>query len=162
MAAGMSLQYSDVDEFRRRLNLECNLGEEDFVRKVVIDAVYKTGNITFEMPMELKSLEPFGKGNEKPVFALSKASVERISIVGKNRNVLKLKLRDDSGIDVEGVMFNKTEEFTEFVKDKFGEEEFDKAYKGKNNEICVSCTFYPDINEYNGMKNIQIIVNNYC
>ena len=162
MAAGLSLKAGDVDAFRRAINAKCQMTEEDLVRKIVIDSVLKIENITFAMPNELKVLEPFGKGNEKPVFALSKASVCKINIIGKNRNVIKLRLKDESGYSIEGVMFNKVEEFTEFIKDKFGEGEFDKASQGRENSIIISCLFYPDINEYNGMKNIQIIVNNYC
>ncbi len=162
MAAGLSLKRDDIDSFRSALNDKCQLTEEDLVRKIVIDAVIKTENITFDMPDELKKLEPFGKGNEKPVFALSKANVCKINIIGKNRNVIKMRLRDESGVNIEAVMFNKVEEFTEFVREKFGQEELDKAHQGKDNNIVISCLFYPDINEYNGMKNIQIIVNNYC
>lgn len=132
------------------------------VRKVVIDSVLSVGNITFDMPEQLKRLEPFGKGNEKPVFGLSKALVEKINIIGKNKNVVKLRLRDSEGMCIEGIIFNKTDEIIEFISEKFGEAELEKAYIGKNNKISISCTFYPDINEYNGMKNIQIIVNNYC
>ena len=156
------LRSRRIEEFRRRLNEECTLLEDDFVRKVMIDCAFKVENITFSLPEELEKLEPFGKGNEKPVFAISKARVSRINIVGKNKNVVKLRLRDDTGMHVEGVIFNKTEEVTDYIIGKFGEEQINKAYLGKENDIYLSCIFYPDINEYNGIKNIQIIINNYC
>ncbi len=162
MAAGLSLEASNVCEFRKKINEKCQLTDDDLIRKVMIDCAFKIGDITFALMTELEGLEPFGKGNEKPVFALSRARVCKISIVGKNKNVVKLRLRDDSGMHVEGVIFNKTEEVTGFIADKFGEQELNKAYVGKENDIYLSCIFYPDINEYNGIKNIQIIINNYC
>ncbi len=162
MAAGLSLEETKVCEFRRRLNEESKLTDDDLIRKVMIDCGFKIKDITFSLPMELERLEPFGKGNEKPVFALSKAKISRMSIVGKNKNVVKIRLRDDTGMHVEGVVFNKTEELTAFITDKFGEDELQKAYAGRDNNIYLSCIFYPDINEYNGIKNIQIIINNYC
>ncbi len=162
MAAGMSLGAERVDEFRQRLNENCSLTDDDLIRKVMIDCAFKAKDITFALPAQLEALEPFGKGNEKPVFAMSKARVMRISIVGKNKNVVKLRLKDDSGMHIEGIVFNKTEELTGYLAEKFGEGELDKACMGKENDIYMSCIFYPDINEYNGMKNIQIIINNYC
>lgn len=162
MAAGMSLEKKRLDEFRKRLNDECSLLEEDFVRKVMIDCALSIDNITFSLVDELERLEPFGKGNEKPVFAMSKAKVSRLNIVGKNKNVVKLRLRDDTGMHIEGVIFNKTEEVIDYITGKFGEDELNKAYLGKDNNIYLSCIFYPDINGFNGIKNIQIIINNYC
>ncbi|MBP3338201.1 MAG: single-stranded-DNA-specific exonuclease RecJ [Lachnospiraceae bacterium] len=162
MAAGLSLKAENLNIFREQINKECMLTDEDMVRKIVIDSVLNADRITFSLVNELKELEPFGKGNEKPVFAVSKAKVEKINIIGKNKNVVKLRLRDASGICIEGVIFNKTEEITEFIISKFGNDELQRAFVGKSNDIFMSCIFYPDINEYNGMKNIQIIVNNYC
>lgn len=162
MAAGLAMKTEDIDAFRREINESCKLNEEDLIRKVYIDSLLKIENISFNMPEELKILEPFGKGNEKPVFALSKVLINKINIIGKNKNVVKLGLRDSGGKSIEAVMFNKTDVFTDFVKNKFGEEEWEKAIMGKNNDIYLSCLFYPDINEYNGIKNIQIVINNYC
>lgn len=162
MAAGITLKKENLEKLRNVLNGQCGLTEEDLVRKVCIDVQLRTGDITFSLANQLKILEPFGKGNEKPVLGISRAKVRKITITGKNSNVVKLKLCDDSGVNVEGILFNKTEEFKEHFTNKCGEEEFLKAIAGKENNITISCICYPDINEYNGMKNIQIIINNYC
>ncbi len=162
MAAGLSLDKALLNEFRQQINESCELTKEDLAKKIYIDSVLKIENLTLSMPEELRVLEPFGKGNEKPVFALSKAEITKLNIVGKNRNVVKLRLRDSSGKNTEGVIFNRTEEFLEFVANKFGAEELDKLLKGRTTKVNISCIFYPDINEYNGMKNLQIIINSYC
>ncbi|MGN0143524.1 MAG: single-stranded-DNA-specific exonuclease RecJ [Clostridium sp.] len=161
MAAGFSLKEENIDEFRKRLNDETTLTEEDLQRKVTIDTVLPLDNITFELIHDLERLEPFGKANSKPLFGEKGVNVIKASVLGKNRNVLKLRLKTKNGKFMDSVYFGDIEEFEKTITDKYGKEELLKLYDGIYNDVKVDLVFYPDINEYNGNISIQIVIQNY-
>ena len=161
MAAGFSLKEENIDAFRKRLNSETTLSEEDLLRKVTIDSVLPLDSITFEVVHDLDRLEPFGKANSKPLFGEKDINVIKASVLGKNRNVLKLKMKSKNGKFIDGVYFGDIEEFESKISEKYGKEQLIKLYDGVYNDVKLDLVFYPDINEYNGNVSIQVIIQNY-
>lgn len=145
MAAGLSLEEEQVEPFRKRLNELSGLGPDDFVEKVTIDVPMPIHYIRKELVRELKVLEPFGKGNEKPVFAQKGLKVMSSRVLGKNRNVVKLRLADEMGYAMDGVYFGDGDAFVDDVK-------------GKG---TISIVYYPEIDTYQGRENLQVIIRHY-
>ena len=146
MAAGLSIEEKNIEEFRRRLNVNCTLTDEELRPKIVIDVPMPVSYITKGLVEQISLLEPFGKGNTKPVFAQKNLRVLDHSIIGKNKNVVKLKLLDPQGISVEGIYFGEAEDFVNFIREK----------------DSISVTYYPEINRFRGRESLQIIIQNYC
>ena len=146
MAAGLSIEEENIDKFRRQLNENCTLTEEDLRPKVVIDVPMPVSYITKELIEQISLLEPFGKGNTKPIFAQKGLRVLDSSIIGKNKNVVKLKLLDPQGVTMEGIYFGEAEDFANFIRQK----------------DTISVTYYPEINRFRGRESLQIIIQNYC
>jgi len=161
MAAGFSLKEENIDEFRRRLNENTSLKDEDLLRKVTIDSVLPIDAIDYDVINDLERLEPFGKVNSKPLFAEKNINLLRATILGKNRNVLKLKLKTKLNKTLDAIYFGDIEKFEEEVSNKYGNEELQKLYNGEYNHVNLDLVFYPSINEYNGNTTIQIVVQNY-
>lgn len=161
MAAGFSLKEENIDEFRRRLNENTVLKDEDLLRKVTIDSVLPLDAINYDVINDLERLEPFGKSNSKPLFAEKNINLLRATILGKNRNVLKLKLKTKLNKALDAIYFGDIEKFEEEVSNKYGNEELQKLYNGEYNHVNLDLVFYPSINEYNGNTTIQIVVQNY-
>ena len=158
MAAGLSLQEDKIDELRKALNNNCELTDDDLTRKIMIDASLPLEYLNLNLIEELNVLEPFGKGNAKPVFGVRDARVIKATLLGKDKNVLKLRLLTNNNITIDAMIFNDVEGFEEKIIAKYGEEELQDLYNKSNNNIYLDFTFYPSINEWNGNKNIQIIV----
>lgn len=146
MAAGLSLPEENREAFMERINAYAALTREDFIRKIHIDVPMPLSYVTKELIQELKILEPFGKGNEKPVFADKNIRVWQKRVVGKNRNVLKLVLKDSAGGCYPAVYFGRAEEFSEFLEE----------------QDTISILYYPEINRYMGKEEIQFVVSSYC
>ena len=146
MAAGLSLPEENREAFMERINAYAALTREDFIRKIHIDVPMPLSYVTKDLIQELKILEPFGKGNEKPVFADKNIRVWQKRIVGKNRNVLKLVLKDSAGGCYPAVYFGRAEEFFEFLEEK----------------DTISIVYYPEINSYMGREEKQFVVSSYC
>ena len=145
MAAGLSLPEENIEAFRRALNKKCTLTQEDMMEKVLIDVPMPISYVTLPLIRQLSLLEPFGKGNNKPVFAEKNIKITQCRIFGKNKNVVKMKLYDKNGICMDGVWFGDGEAFVNEIQEK---ERWSIAY-------------YPSINTYNGRESIEIIVQNY-
>lgn len=161
MAAGFSLKEENIDEFRRRLNENTILKDEDLLRKVTIDSVLPLDAINYDVINDLERLEPFGKSNSKPLFAERNINLLRATILGKNRNVLKLKLKTRMNKALDAIYFGDIEKFEEEVSSKYGNEELQKLYNGEYNHVNLDLVFYPNVNEYNGNTTIQIVIQNY-
>ena len=145
MAAGLSLEEKDIDEFRRRLNADAELTEEDFVPKIWIDVPMPFEYVNEKIVQELKDLEPFGQGNEKPLFAQKSLVIRNARVLGKNRNVVKLNLVTETGQPVDGLLFADGDRFLE-------------EQAGRN---MIDMIYYPDVNEYNGTMKLQAVIRNY-
>ena len=159
MAAGLSLQEDKVDELRIALNNKCELTDEDLTRKIMIDSSLPLEYLNLHLIEELNVLEPFGKGNSKPVFGVRDAKITKAMLLGKDKNVLKLKLLTNNNITIDAMIFNDLENFESKIIEKYGNEGLDNLYNKSNNNISMDFTFYPSINEWNGNKSIQIVVN---
>ncbi len=159
MAAGLSLQEDKVDELRIALNNKCELTDEDLTRKIMIDSSLPLEYLNLHLIEELNVLEPFGKGNSKPVFGVRDAKITKAMLLGKDKNVLKLKLLTNNDITIDAMIFNDLENFESKIIEKYGNEGLDNLYNKSNNNIPMDFTFYPSINEWNGNKSIQIVVN---
>ena len=145
MAAGLSIREENVEEFRKCLNENCTLTEKDLMPKILIDVPMPVSYINKELVNEISLLEPFGKGNAKPLFAQKGLHVLSSRVLGKNRNVAKLQLSDHTGCVVEAVYFGEADEFVNAVKES----------------SSISVTYYPEINRYQGRENLQIVIRNY-
>lgn len=146
MAAGLSMDEKNVDTFRRRLNDNCTLTEQDLLPKIMIDVPMPISYLSKKLTEQLKILEPFGKGNTKPLFAQKNLHVTGLRILGRNRNVVKMFLVDESGSRMDAVYFGEAQKFADFVQ----------------THDTISVTYYPEINVYQGRENLQIVVRNYC
>ena len=145
MAAGLSLLEDNIPEFRRRINEHCNLSEEDLTETVWIDVPMPLEYINEKLILELGGLEPFGKANPKPVFADKNISIRNIRAIGKEKQYTRMTIAKDSGIVIDAVGF-------------FPCTELETVYN-KNGRI--SCTYYPEINEFRDKKQIQVCVTGY-
>lgn len=146
MAAGLSIDKENVEKFKRRLNDQCTLSEEELTEKVVIDMELPFTAITEQFIEELEYLEPFGKGNTKPVFAARGVFMQHVKIIGKNKNVAKATAIDAAGNRMEAICFHDAQEF---------------AKQCERNNGKMSITFYPGINEFRGERQIQIVITHY-
>ena len=145
MAAGLSIEESDIDEFRRRLNENAKLTEDDFVPQIWIDVQMPFEYVNEKIVDELKGLEPFGQGNEKPLFAQKSLTIRNVRVLGKNRNVVKINLVTNTGHPFDGLLFADGDRFLE-------------EQTGQN---TIDMIYYPDVNEYNGTRTLQAIIKNY-
>lgn len=145
MAAGLSLAEENIDAFRKRLNEVCTLTEEELVPKVVIDVPMPISYLSRTLTEQLSVLEPFGKGNSKPLFAQKGLRVLNLRIFGKNQNVAKMCLMDGQGNSVDAVYFGAAKEFEQYVQQK----------------ELISVTYYPEINVYQGRERLQAVIRNY-
>ena len=161
LAAGLSLEKENVDTLREMLNANCRLTEEDLKEKVTIDMEMSFANVTEKMVEELSLLEPFGKGNTKPVFAARNVKVLNGRVLGKNRNVLKMQVQDTAGTVIEAMLFQKVEEFLKEIEDVYGTHSVEMFLQGRQADIRLALTYYPDINEYMGRKTQQIVISHY-
>lgn len=161
MAAGLSMEESDIDLFRRKINEICSLTEADFEEKVHIDAAMPFSYITKELIKELELLEPFGVGNVKPVFAQKNVHIINGRVMGKNQNVGKYGVRDEAGGFYELVYFGDLEKFHAFLSDRAGKDTVARMMSGGVIDIPVSITYYPSVNSYGGRESIQIVMQNY-
>lgn len=145
MAAGLSLLEENIDAFRRQLNEKSGLTEEDFKARLWIDVPMPIDYIRERLVEELKILEPFGQGNEKPLFAQKKVRIRSCRIIGKNKNVVKMVLEGSSGMPMDGILF------TDGIA-------FEEERKGRT---FMDIIYYPEINEYNGNRSLQVVIRNY-
>lgn len=146
MAAGLSLKEESITAFREKLNQLCTLSEEDLNPKVVIDVPMPVSYVNRTLIEQLELLEPFGKGNVKPLFAQKAVQVIGSRIFGKNQNVVKMQLMDTAGNRINAVYFGDAPEFLRYAQKKG----------------LISVTYYPEINQYQGREEIQLVIRNYC
>ncbi|MBU3142374.1 single-stranded-DNA-specific exonuclease RecJ [Clostridium sp. CF012] len=155
MAAGLSIKEENIEKLRRKLNSICKLTDEDIIPKVRIDERMALSKINYGIIEELELLEPFGKGNPSPLLAEKNIPILKIDILGKNANTIKIKcLMPKSNKTIDGIFFNRVDEFMEMLKDSYGEEH--KTYLDAPRGMKLDLIFTPQINEYNGYKSIQL------
>lgn len=162
MAAGMTLKEKDLPELERRLNERSGLSPQDFIPLLNIDVPLPVGNISEKLIEDLEILEPFGNGNPKPVFAEQHFRLLRARKYGRNKNVLALKVANRAGAVMKAVCFREIDELEQLICDEWGEEELRKLYEGKENRIDLGLAYYPSVDEYGGIRSLQIIITDFC
>lgn len=145
MAAGLSLMEENWREFQKRLNANCDLTEEDFTEKIVIDVAMPMDYISEKLVEEISLLEPFGKGNTRPIFAEKNLQVEDAELIGRNKNVLKLTLKNTTGRKMNAICFREAREMYEYVQE----------------HKHIMAVYYPQIEEFRGRRSLQVVITHY-
>ena len=160
-AAGMSLPKENLAEFKQRLVENSRLSEEDLTEKVSIDVILPFGLVTGQVIAELKRLEPFGTGNEKPLFAERNLKLNGARILGKNANVLKLNAENEYGKQFDVMYFGDIKAFEQEVEETFGKTALDRLYQGRENSIRMNMIYYPETNEFRDKVTLQAVMQYY-
>lgn len=161
MAAGLSLPEENVGTFRRMINENCRLTDEDFEEKILIDVPMPMGYADLDFVRELDRLEPFGNGNPKPQFAQKGVHFISGRVLGANRNVGKYTVQDENGRKYDLVYFGDIEAFNAYMVRRYGAEAVEMLYGGQAGGIVLSVVYYPEINEYRGSVSLQMVMKYY-
>lgn len=161
MAAGLSLLPENIEPLRRALNEKPPLTEEMLVPKVTIDILLPLGYLSEELVNELELLEPFGNGNNKPLFAEKDLAIKSVLVIGKKSNGIRMRLKNSYGKEIDALYFGDVEGFFRYISDTYGEEEEHRLRTGRGTKVKLTITYYPKINEYNGYKSVQLMIQNY-
>lgn len=161
LAAGLSLKRENIEPLRRMLNENCRLTELQLQEKVSIDMELPFSCITEEFMQELSLLEPFGKGNTKPVFAARNVELLSARRIGKNQNMLRLRVRDAAHVSMDAVYFGDAGGFLDAVSAKHGNGSAARLLEGRASGLRMSLTFYPGVNEYMGNRTMQLVITDY-
>lgn len=160
MAAGLTLEKKNFDEFLRRMNEPGWPEGADKFKRIVIDAAVPFSKINSNLVNETALIEPCGKANTKPVFAAKNVSIRRAMILGKNKNVLKLYL-DDGTTELEAIWFGDVDKVVENIKAKYGDKQVSNMFAGKENDVYTDIIYVPKINKYNGFERIQLDITSF-
>lgn len=161
MAAGLSLATENVAEFRRRINENCEMTDEDMMRRVELDAAVTLGCFDEKSVEELNLFYPCGQGNPTPIFGDMNVKPTRIRRIGKNNNFLRFNFEDSKGYRFQAVYFKDPEELIDCIAEKYGRDQVDLAFEGSPNNIKLTLSYVPEINEYNGQRSIQMKVQGF-
>lgn len=161
MAAGLSLLPENIEPLRKALNENTALTHAMLVPKITIDVELPLGYVTENLIHELKQLEPFGKGNEKPLFAERNLKIKSAFIIGKNASGIRLRVVNQYMREMDALYFGDLDAFFTYLAGKYGKEEVEKLKTGRGTKIEITVTYYPRINEYNGFRNLQLMIQNY-
>ena len=161
MAAGVSLQKDRIDAFRRILNEKSGLKEKDLVATLWIDVPMPTAYISKELILQLEALEPFGEGNEKPLFAEKDVAPTGVRYLGKEGQYLKFTLPGNGKDRLEAVYFGDGQQMVADLTKKYGQAEVDKLFEGRVSVVRLTFTYYPQINSFNGRETMQVRIEDY-
>lgn len=158
MAAGLSLKSENINLLRKELNENCTLSEEDMIPVLNIDMELNFKNINLELADELDLMRPIGKDNQAPLFLCRNVTIKRVNFVGANKNIMQLNLEDSFGYELRAIDFNNYDYFVKEAADILSKSEFDMLIKGikKETNLLVDFVYEIDVNEYNGMRSIQL------
>lgn len=165
MAAGLSMEEADIQFLRKRLNACCTLKPEDYEERILIDVPMPFSYVTENLVEQLSVLEPFGPGNEKPVFAQKNATFISGRKMG-NGDMAKFEAAGETGKHYTLLLFRGLDQFEECVREKYGEEAVLQLYengdsKGSAGQIILDVLYYPSVNEYRGRRSLQFIIQDY-
>ena len=163
MAAGLSIKEENIVELREKLNKNCILKDEDLIPVVKIDLPLSLNYLNEELIEIIESMRPFGKGNSSPLFAVKDLLIERIWLLGKDKNFLKLRfsfLSNNRKLYIDGISFDKFESFKDDIINIYGEEKFNESCATSFLNLKADIIYYPSINEFNGNRNIQLNIKN--
>ncbi|HHT97165.1 MAG TPA: single-stranded-DNA-specific exonuclease RecJ [Clostridiales bacterium] len=161
LAAGMSLEKNNIDKLRERLNAITDLTDDMLIPTINIDIKLPLSYLTEELIEELEMLEPFGKGNSKPLFAQKDMIIKSMMLLGKKKNVLKLNIINEKNVEIQAIYFGNVDDFFSYMEGKYGKEEVKKMERGRYINAKLTATYYPKVNNYMNNKALQIIIQNY-
>lgn len=161
MAAGLSMPEENVGKFRAAINACCTLSPEDMIPKIRIDVPMPVDYVSMDLVREFSLLAPFGKDNERPVFADRNLKIARMWVVGKNQNVLRMNLVSQNGMPVSAIYFGDIRGLEEYLAGKFGHNEVEAARHGRENAIMISVVYSPKINTYRETESLQFEIRYY-
>jgi single-stranded-DNA-specific exonuclease len=161
MAVGLSMKEENIQRLRESLNKDFPLGEDEILPVVKLDLFLPLRFANRGLVEEIELMQPFGKANPSPVFGDKALRFTKGRVVGSNKNVLLIELTDDFLNSFKGVLFNYTDEFDIYVKDKFGESELEKFFNGGNSQIRLDIAYQANINIYNGNASLQFVIKDY-
>lgn len=163
MAAGFSLKEELIPVLRRQLNANCQLEASQLIPKLLIDVPMPIDYIQKELIQQLQLLEPFGKDNEKPVFAAQNLEILSLAVFGKEKNVIRLRLRSSYGAVLDGVYFGSTDVIKEVIEEKYDSQLAEQVVGGvRNTGVKLHVSYYPDLNCYQGTESIQLKISGFC
>lgn len=161
MAAGLSMREEDVEAFRKEINALCTLTDDDLQERVHIDVPLPVSRVSFDFVEELELLEPFGTGNEKPVFAQKDLLFLSARVLGKTANVIKFTVQDEEQKRWEMMLFHGKEEFERYASEKYGQAALDALYEGKSGGLLFDAVYYPGVNTWQGNTRLQLVLQKY-
>ena len=162
LAAGLSMEEANVEMFRKTLNDNCTLTEEELEEKVYIDLALPFACATEEFMEELKLLEPFGTGNSKPIFAQRNVTFLSMRIMGKTADMARFSVEDESGKRYSMILFRNLDRFLKDVEEKYGTDVLNSFInQNRNSSIKMHVIYYPSINEYMGRREIQYVLQSW-
>lgn len=161
MAAGLSMQKSELEHFKKLINDNCKLTEEDYYKKIHIDVPMPLSFACKELAMEVELLEPFGTGNPKPLFAHKKLTFLKAQKMGAKGNFAKFQVRDDKAQPREIIYFGDLEKFHNFLKQNFGETAEEDLYTNRTSGFEINITYQIGMNYFRGNETVQIIMQDF-
>lgn len=162
MAAGLSIPVYNIEKLKNILNNKCNLTEKDMINKILIDIQLPLHLADENFVNGLQLLEPYGEGNKKPIIADRNVKILSANVIGKNKNVVSLKLKSEAGFPMDGIFFGGIESFIQQIDKKYETGTAERLIENRRNEdieLQMSLIYNPNINEWNGKKNIQAVIN---
>ncbi len=165
MAAGVSMPEANVEPFRMYLNAHCGLTEADLEERIHIDVPMPMSYVTADLVKQLSVLEPFGNGNPKPVFAQKDIRLLSGRVLGRNNNVGKYRVEDESGRQYDMMYFGNLEVWHDFLREHFGQGACERLYRGRygtGTDIRIHVIYYPEVDAYQGRERMQMIMQDYA
>ncbi|HPP31956.1 MAG TPA: single-stranded-DNA-specific exonuclease RecJ [Soehngenia sp.] len=161
MAAGLSLEKSNIDTLRHKLNNLSGLTQEDIANKIYIDMPLSLSNVDEKLIQEINILNPCGAGNPKPLFGAKGINILKLNVLGKNENVLKFVAEYKGKIYNNIILFQSLNEFSNSLKLFYNDDTLEELLLGKENSSRIDIIYYPELNIYNGITQVQFIIKNY-
>lgn len=161
LAAGLSLEEENVDLFRKKINEQCLLKDEDLIEKVRIDVPMPVSYVYMDLVRELNILAPFGKDNPRPLFADKNLSVKKMTVLGKNANVLRMEMLSEDLVPITSMLFKDVDGFLDYIRAKYGEAELEQALSGRENSIKLAIVYSPKINSFRDNESLQFEIQYY-
>jgi single-stranded-DNA-specific exonuclease len=162
MAAGLSLPVENIPVLRRRLNEDCTLTEEQMIPILRLEDALSFAEIDLGLAKELQTLAPFGKGNPAPLFASKGIHADRVDLIGKNKDILRLTLSEpENGIRLSAISFDGYEPLREMLKALYPAEDCDKIIHSGLLPQLLDIVYSIEINSYRGRSNVQLILKDF-
>ncbi len=157
MAAGFSLPQENIDPLRKALNERTTLTEEQLIPRITIDVPMPVSYIYPELIKQLELLEPFGKGNEKPVFADRQLEIVQLKKLGREGRVVRMKLKTSDGMQLDAIYFGDCEKLRLSLEEKYGKLITNDVMDGRTTHgVTLDFLYYPELDTYYNIPRVQL------